>query len=145
MPSTSASSATDQQHASGSGAARAYSILIGLTSLLIIMQGLWAGFFIREGQDFNDHWVMIHARGADISIVLSIVSLIILLTKFRHRRDVIAGTGVMVVALLLEAFLGGLIGDHPDASIVHFPLAMALVALSVWLPLKARGLAQSAE
>ena len=43
----------------------------------------------------------------------------------------------MTVLLALEAYLGGLIGDSPAVTALHFPLAMALMGLAVWLPVRA--------
>jgi hypothetical protein len=46
---------------------------------------------------------------------------------------------VFTVLLVLEAYLGGRISDeHSTASqVVHIPLALALMGLAVWLPLRA--------
>jgi hypothetical protein len=43
------------------------------------------------------------------------------------------------VLLVVEAYLGGLIRDDGKDSLtaVHVPLALALMALAVWLPLRA--------
>ena len=42
--------------------------------------------------------------------------------------------------MALEAYLGGLIRDDGKDALtaVHVPLAMAIMAVSVWLPLRAR-------
>ena len=117
-----------------------YSILIGLASLDILLQGVWAGIFVREGKDNNDHWVNVHARGADIAIGLTILAAIVVVARMRHRRDLVIGTILMAVLLVVEAYIGGLIGAHPPAEEVHFPLAMALLALAVWLPTRARSI-----
>ena len=116
----------------------AYSILIGLTTLAILLQAVWAGIFIREGQDNNDTWVTVHARGADVAIVLAIVAAVIAFVQLRARRDLWIGTAVLAVLLILEAYLGGLVGDNPAVQEVHFPLAMLLIALAVYLPARAR-------
>lgn len=126
-----------------SGAARAYTILLGLAALAVLLQGLWAGLFVEEGKDYKDNWVEVHARGADVAIILSIVAFAVLAWKFRDRVDLLVGTGALAVVLVLEAYLGGLIGDSPRLTIIHFPLAMALMGLAVWLPLRARGLART--
>jgi hypothetical protein len=115
-----------------------FSALIGLVSLDIVLQGVWAGIFIREGKDNNDHWVSIHAHGADVGIVIAIIALILAVARLRSRRDLIIGTVALVVLLILEAYLGGKIGDHPAVEAVHFPLALGLMGLAVWLPLRSR-------
>lgn len=114
-----------------------FSTLIGLTSLGILLQGVWAGMFIREGQGNDDAWVEVHARGAEVTLALAVIAAIVAVVKLRPRRDVVVGSVVLVVLLALEAFVGGLVGDHPGLQAVHFPLGMALLGLAVWLPTRA--------
>jgi heme A synthase len=115
-----------------------FSVLVGLTALAILLQAVWAGIFIREGQDNNDHWVNVHALGADVAIVLAILAIAVAFWQLRSRRDLILGTAALAVLLILEAYLGGLIGDHQDLEVIHFPLALVLMGLAVWLPFRAR-------
>jgi heme A synthase len=49
----------------------------------------------------------------------------------------VVGSIVFTVLLVLEAYIGGEVGGHPALQVVHFPLAMALLGLAVWLPLRA--------
>ncbi len=114
-----------------------YMALLGLASLVVLFQAVWAGVFIREGKDNNSTWVNVHARGADLAILLAIAAAVVVFVKMRERRDLLIGTIAFAVVLVLEAFLGGLIGNSPGVEIVHFPLAMALMGLAVWLPLRA--------
>ena len=114
-----------------------YTSLIGLAGLAVLLQGLWAGMFIREGHDDNASWVSVHARGADVAILLAIVATVVAAVKLRERRDLIVGTAALVVLLVLEAYIGGLIGAHSALTAVHIPLAMGLMGLAVWLPLRA--------
>lgn len=115
-----------------------YSALIGATSLVVLLQALWAGLFVREGKDYSTGWVEVHSVGADVAIVLALVATIMAFVRLRPRRDLLVGTGALLVLLVLEAVIGGLIGDHGGLTAVHFPLGMALMALAVWLPLRAR-------
>ena len=115
-----------------------YSVLIGLAALAVLLQGLWAGLFVHEGKDYQPSWVDVHARGAEISIALAAAATITAYVKLRSRRDLLIGSAVLTVLLVVEAYLGGLIGDSPAVTAVHFPLALALTALVVWLPLRAR-------
>ena len=115
-----------------------FTALIGIASVLVLLQAVWAGMFIREGQHDNATWVKVHARGADLAILVAIAAAVFALIKLRRRRDLVIGSIAFAVLLLLEAYLGGLIGNSPGAEAVHFPLAMALMALSVWLPLRSR-------
>jgi heme A synthase len=114
-----------------------YSAVIGLASLGVLLQGVWAGIFVREHEDYAHSWVEVHARGAEVTIVLGVIAFLVAVWQLRSRRDVVVGTAVFAVLLVLEAYIGGEIGGHPGLQVVHFPLAMALLALAVWLPLRA--------
>jgi len=116
---------------------RLYSALVGLSTLVVLLQGLWAGLFIQEGVDYNDSWVEVHARGADLAIALALAATVVALVKLRPRHDLVVGSIAFTVLLVLEAYLGGLIGDHAGLTVIHFPLAMALMGLAVWLPFRA--------
>lgn len=117
----------------------AYSAVIGLAALAVLLQGVWAGLFLREQGGYQDSWVEAHARGADVAIVLAAVATVIAFVRLRSRKDVWVGSLVFTVLLLLEAYLGGRVSDeHSIASqVVHIPLALALMGLAVWLPLRA--------
>jgi hypothetical protein len=134
--SQSAATATTERTAPGARSPL-YSSLVGLAALAVLLQGLWAGLFAHEGKDYKQSWVNVHSRGADIAILLAIAATVVAVIKLRERRDLIIGTGALVVLLVLEAYIGGLIGDHSGLTAVHFPLAMGLMALSVWLPFRA--------
>ena len=114
-----------------------YSSLIGLAALGVVLQGLWAGLFIREGKEVNDSWVHVHALDGEITIALALVATIVAIVQLRHRRGLVVGSIVFTVLLVLEAFIGGLVGSHQALQEIHFPLALALVGLAVWLPLRA--------
>ncbi|MEO7745128.1 MAG: hypothetical protein ABIV05_02740 [Actinomycetota bacterium] len=120
----------------------AYSALIGVTTLLILLQGLWAGIFLQHDgeRDAAQSWIDLHARGADLSIVLAAAATAVAFWKLRQRRDLWIGSAVLTVVLVLESYIGGLIVDASKdvLTAVHVPLAMVLVGLAVWLPLRAR-------
>jgi heme A synthase len=65
------------------------------------------------------------------------VSLVVAFVRVRGRRELLIGTGALFLLLMLEAFIGGEIGDHASLPAVHIPLAMALMGLVVWLPARA--------
>jgi hypothetical protein len=115
-----------------------YSALVGVAALVVLLQGVWAGLFIREGRDYQEDWVGVHARGADVAIVLALAATVVAVVRLRSRRDLVVGTAVFTVLLVLESYLGGLIGETARLTVVHVPLAMALTGLAVWLPLRAR-------
>lgn len=116
---------------------RTYTIIAGLAGVAILLQAVWAGLFVHEGEDYTESWVEVHARGADIAIGLAVIAAVFAFVKLRERRDLWIGAGAMAVLLVLEAYIGGLVGDHPGVTVAHFPIGMALMGLAVWLPLRA--------
>ena len=119
-----------------------YGALIGLASLVVLLQGLWAGIFLEHDgeRDAASSWIDVHARGADLAILLGVLATGYAFWKLRARADLWVGSLVFTVLLVLEAYLGGLIRDDGQDTLtaVHVPLAMALMGLAVWLPLRAR-------
>lgn len=119
-----------------------YSVLIGLATLAILLQGLWAGLFLRyDGKrDASQNWIDAHGHGADVAIALTVIALIVAFVRLRSRKDLLIGTVVLLVLLVVESYLGGEIVDHGKDSLtaVHVPLAMLIMAVAVWLPLRSR-------
>ena len=119
-----------------------YQALIGLCALAVLLQGLWAGIFLEhDGQrDAASGWIDVHARGADVALALAVVATVVAFWKLRARRELWLGSLALVVLLALESWLGGAIRDDGKdvLTAVHVPLAMAIMALVVWLPFRAR-------
>ncbi|MHA6794764.1 hypothetical protein ACVGVM_14825 [Pseudonocardia bannensis] len=136
-----ASTADTKRTDAGRASSTLYSVLIGLTALTLLLQGLWAGIFLEHdgARDAAKNWIDVHARGADIAIALAAAATIVAFVKLRARRVLWLGSLALTILLLLEAYLGGLIRDEGQDALtaVHVPLAMALIGLVVWLPLHA--------
>lgn len=119
-----------------------YTALIGLTALTVLLQGLWAGLFLQHDgeRDAAQSWITMHARGGEVALVLAAAATIVAFAKLRHRKDLWIGSAVLTVLLVLESYLGGLIVDQSKDTLtaVHVPFALALMALVVWLPIRAR-------
>jgi heme A synthase len=114
-----------------------FSTLIGLATLGVLLQGLWAGLLVREGEEYRESWVHVHAIDGEVTIVLALVATIVAVVRMRAtRRDLVVGSAVFTVLLVLQAYLGGLIGGSPGVTAIHFPLAMALMGMAVWLSLR---------
>jgi heme A synthase len=103
-----------------------------------VLQGLWAGLFLEHGS--SGTWIDVHARGGEVAIVLVALATVVGFVRLRRRRDLWLGAGVLTALLVLEAYLGGLIHDSGKDSLtaVHVPLAMAIVATTVWLLVRSR-------
>jgi heme A synthase len=114
-----------------------FTALAALAGLGILLQAVWAGLFIREGEANDEFWVDVHARGAEVTIVLALAAAVVANVRLRSRRDLRVGSVALVLLLALEAYLGGEIFPHFWLEVVHFPLAFALLVLAVWLPIRA--------
>ncbi len=118
-----------------------FGALTGLAAVAVLLQGLWAGIFLRhDGQrDASNSWIEVHSAGGEIAIVLAALATIAALWKLRHRRELWIGAAVLTVLLIVESYLGGLIKDQgkDNLTAVHVPLAMAIMGLVVYLPLRA--------
>lgn len=126
------------------GRSPAFNILVGLASLAVLLQGLWAGLFMDRdlSRDTADSWADVHMFGAYVALLLAIAATIVAAMQLRARRDLITGCVVVVVLLIIEIGLGSAIGSGTASlTIVHVPLAMALMGAVVWLPLRARSAA----
>jgi hypothetical protein len=119
-----------------------FSSFAGLTSLVVLLQGLWAGLFVPVGKGgpYNDTWVDVHNWGGRIALLLALVTAVVGFVTLRARRDLWIGATVLTVLVAVEVGLGSAISDSSSggAAAVHIPLALVIMALTVWLPLRAR-------
>jgi hypothetical protein len=131
-----------QQHQQRARGAVLFTVLVGLSGLAILLQGLWAGIFLEhDGQrDAASSWIDVHARGGEVALVLAAAAVVVGLVRLRGRRELWLGAAALTVLLAFKAYLGGLIRDDSKDTLtaVHVPLAMAIMALAVWLMLRAR-------
>jgi hypothetical protein len=135
------------------GASKAFPILVGLTSLGILVQSLMAGVFLQSDGERDSYatWITAHGVGADVTTVLAIAATIAAFVGFRSRKSLAIASGGLVVLLLVESLLGHLINgsiggsDHDKLTIVHIPLGMALLGLAVYLSFQAAHLRRSAN
>lgn len=119
-----------------------FRVLIGLATLTILLQGLWAGIFLEHDgkRDAASSWIDVHARGADVAILLTVAAAIAAFVTLRSRKDLWVGAGVLAGLLILESYLGGLIVDQSKDTLtaIHVPLGMGIMGLSVGLVLRGR-------
>ena len=117
-----------------------YSALIGITSLLVLLQGLWAGLFLQHDGKRDDAttWTTLHNIGGSVSVVVALVATVIAFRQLGHRADLRNATVALLVLLVAEVGLGQAIGSADWLTAVHVPLALFIMGLCVWLPLRAR-------
>ena len=120
---------------------RAFDILVGLTSLVVLLQAVWAGIFLEHDghRDASKTALDLHAVGGSLAAVLALAAVVVALLRLRARRDLWVGSIVLFVLLAVEIMLGQLIhdSDQDGLTAVHVPLAMVLMGICVWLPLRA--------
>jgi hypothetical protein len=115
-----------------------YSALIGLVALGVLLQGVWAGMFIREDQHYVSRWVAVHSLDGQVTAALALVATVVAFVQLRARRDLVLGTAVLTLLLVAEIGLGASLDAAQGLLALHIPLALALMGLAVWLPLRAR-------
>jgi hypothetical protein len=118
-----------------------YNALIGLASLGVLLQALWAGIFMGGA---GHTWVEVHQHGAEVTTVLALVATIVAIVQLRPLRDVWIGSIVLTVLLVVETFVGTAIDGARGLTALHVPLAMLIFGLAVWLPLRTRAAASRA-
>jgi len=111
-----------------------WSALVGLTTLGVLLQGLWAGLFLRRDDD-GSTWFSLHQHGGEATVTLAALATIAAAMWLRHRSDLLGGTVLLLVLLVVEYFLGRAGGNSVA---VHVPLALLIMGLAVWLPVAAR-------
>lgn len=119
-----------------------FGVLTGLTGLVVLLQGLWAGIFLEHDgeRDAASSWISVHAWGAHTATALALLTVLWAAWKLRSRTDLVIGSVALFVVILAESYIGGLIsGAGKDTlTAVHVPLAMITMGLAVWLPLRVR-------
>ncbi len=106
---------------------RIYRVLIGLSALAVLLQGLWAGIFLQhDGQrDAASGWVEVHARGADVAIALAAAAAVTAFVTMRARKDLWVGAAVLTVLpqllTVLQDYEMMVFGAVLIATMVFFP------------------------
>jgi hypothetical protein len=116
----------------------AWSALVGLTTLGVLLQGLWAGLFLRRGAGSQHTWVEVHQHGGEVTVLLALLATVAAGVWLRSRRDLLIGTALLFVLLVVELGIGMAVDDAGGAVAVHVPLALLIMGLAVWLPVAAR-------
>jgi len=134
---TTPTTSTDQRHTRP-----VFAILAGISALAVLLQGLWAGIFLEHDghRDAASSWIDVHARGGDVALLFAALATVYAFWKHRDRKDLWVGAGLYTVLIAVEAWIGGRIRDDGADTLtaVHVPLALLIMGLAVWLPLRAR-------
>ncbi|MCG7430409.1 hypothetical protein [Dermacoccus nishinomiyaensis] len=135
-------SSTPANSSAATAPTRTFAALVGVASLAVLLQGLWAGLFMStpDTDPEKTPWLEVHSWCGKAAIGFALLATVWAFLKLRERTDLTFGALALTVLLILEAYLGGLIVDEGKdvMAAIHVPLAMALMGLAVWLPLRAR-------
>lgn len=118
-----------------------FNVLVGLTTLAILLQGVWAGIFlVHDGKrDAASNWIDVHGAGAYAAVILALAATVVAGLRLRSRRDLLVASGSLSVLLVVEGGLGMAVHSGTGAlTAVHVPLAMAIMGAAVRLAVLAR-------
>ncbi|MFC6715482.1 hypothetical protein [Branchiibius cervicis] len=120
-------------------------LLLGLTAVLIVLQGLWAGLFLSTDPR-SDSWIHVHDVGAWATLLCALAAAAWVTIRLRSDRPVWFGSVLLVLVIAAEAHIGGRITDNGDDGLtaVHVPLALILMGLGIWLPVRSARLVRTA-
>jgi hypothetical protein len=116
---------------------RVFNMLVGLTSLGILLQAITAGEFVS--QHGRHPWIAAHNIIATITIVVALATMIVGIVAVRRVDALLNWLAIaLFVLLVVQTVLGHLITDsHADGLIgVHVPVAVLVFGLAVWLSIR---------
>ncbi len=125
---------------------KAFSALVGLTSLAIFFQAITAGQFVS--QEHRGGWISAHDVIANVVAVLALATMVFTIVALRKvSRPLLIGTVALFVLVVLQTLIGHQITDaHQDWLIgLHVPIAFLVFGLAVWLPIRAIALRRAAS
>jgi len=132
------------------GSLKAFSALVGATTVAIFLQAVIAGEFVS--QRHRGGWIDVHSIVADVVDVLALATMVFVIVKLRTASRVLLwGSVILLVLVIVQTFIGHLITDaNQDWLIgIHVPLAFIIFAIAIWLPVRAvtlrRSLAREAQ
>jgi ABC-type uncharacterized transport system permease subunit len=122
-----------------------FAALIGLTTLAILLQAVFAGEFVDRSH--TGGWLSAHNASAVVVIALAVITAIYAVVALRNTaRALVIGSIVLAVLVIVQTVIGHAITDDNDNGllVIHIPLAMLAFGLTIWLSVKARSLRKAA-
>ncbi|MGD0386359.1 MAG: hypothetical protein ABSB73_09505 [Solirubrobacteraceae bacterium] len=122
-----------------------FAALIGLTTLAILLQAVFAGEFVDRSH--TGGWLSAHNANAVVVIALAVITAIYAVVALRNTaRALVIGSIVLAVLVIVQTVIGHAITDDNDNGllVIHVPLAMLAFGLTIWLSVKARSLRRAA-
>ena len=116
-----------------------FAALTGLTSLAILLQGVFAGEFIDHGA--HGGWLNAHDVNGYVVVVLALATAVYAVMALRlAARPLAVGSVVLAVLVIAQDGIGHAITDNGSDSLIalHVPLALIVFGLTIWLSVSAR-------
>jgi uncharacterized membrane protein YhaH (DUF805 family) len=132
--------------ATSTGALKAFSALVGITSLAIFVQAITAGEFVS--QSHRDGWISAHDIVSNVVAVLALATAIFTVVALRKSsRPLLIGTIVLFVLVVIQILLGYQITDNKQDWLIgiHVPLAFIIFGIAIWLPIQSVALRRASE
>lgn len=107
-------SSTPANSSAATAPTRTFAALVGVASLAVLLQGLWAGLFMStpDTDPEKTPWLEVHSWCGKAAIGFALLATVWAFLKLRERTDLTFGALALTVLLILEAYLGGLIVDE---------------------------------
>jgi hypothetical protein len=131
-----------------STAVKLISALVGVVSLLILLQAVTAGIFVR--QPGKTTWVHAHQGMAYLAALLALAVVVVAFTTWKGmvgaqmiQREAVA----LLVAIIIQIGIGAQLGTsgHTGLLAIHIPLALLIFGLALHLSTFVSNLRRSAR
>ena len=123
-----------------------FAALTGLTSLAILLQGVFAGEFIDHGA--HGGWLNAHDINGYVVVVLAVATAVYGVVALRSAARQLAMASVALAVLVIaQDGIGHAITDNGTDGLiaVHVPLALIVFGLTIWLSVSARVMRRAAS
>jgi hypothetical protein len=129
-------------------AVKLISALVGVVALLILIQGVTAGIFVR--QPGKTTWVHAHQGLAYLAALLAAAAVVVAFTTWKGmvgaqmvQRESVA----LLIAIIIQIGIGAQLGTsgHSGLLAVHIPLALLIFGLTLHLSTFVSNLRRSAR
>ncbi|EFP56978.1 MAG: hypothetical protein DI618_03935 [Dermacoccus nishinomiyaensis] len=102
-------SSTPANSSAATAPTRTFAALVGVASLAVLLQGLWAGLFMStpDTDPEKTPWLEVHSWCGKAAIGFALLATVWAFLKLRERTDLTFGALALTVLLILEAYLGG--------------------------------------
>ena len=127
---------------------RTYAILVGLTTLSVLVQAVTAGLFVNQQGESADSWTDVHGLVAYPVMLLALITAVFTVLKMRTTVPKLwLWTGLLFVATVCQWLSGHAItGLHMDWVIpIHIVLAFLIWGLAMVLSVRSATLRKVAD